>query len=154
MSIMRKQDRPVEVLLVEDNEGDVFLTRKAFEKVGRKVNLKVASDGEMAIDMILKNHPYDQAVTPDLLLLDINLPKRDGLEILQFIKAHDRIRRIPVIVLSSSRAEGDIIKSYDLQASSYIVKPNDPLGYGQFVEAVEKFWFECAELPQDKRAFS
>lgn len=139
--------KPVEILLVEDNDGDIYLTRKAFKEAKIANNLHVAHDGEIAMEMLLKRGPYSDSVTPDMVLLDINLPKKDGTEVLKEMKDNPELRRIPVVVLSSSKAEQDIVKTYDLQASSYIVKPIDLEKFREVIEAIENFWFNVVLLP-------
>ena len=140
----------VEILLVEDNEGDIFLTKKAFEKAKIVNNITVAKDGEIAVDILLKRGEYSDAKTPDIIFLDINLPKKNGSEVLAEIKSHANLRRIPVIVLTSSKADQDIQKIYDLHASSYIVKPIDIKEFYDVISAIEEFWFNVVTFP-DKR---
>ena len=140
----------IEILLVEDNEGDIFLTKKAFEKAKILNNITVAKDGEIAVDILLKRGEYSDAKTPDIIFLDINLPKKNGSEVLAEIKSHANLRRIPVIVLTSSKADQDIQKIYDLHASSYIVKPIDIKEFYDVISAIEEFWFNVVTFP-DKR---
>jgi chemotaxis family two-component system response regulator Rcp1 len=115
--------RPAEILLVEDNYGDVLLTREACESPRLSIHLTVASDGEEALVMLRGERVGFEAFRPDLVLLDLNLPRMDGSELLAIIKAEPFLQRIPVIVLTSSKADIDILKSYDLEANSYVVKP-------------------------------
>ena len=139
--------KPVEILLVEDNDGDIYLTRKAFQDAKIANNLHVAHDGEIAMEMLLKQGQYSDSVTPDLVLLDINLPKKDGTQVLREMKSNQQLGRIPVVVLSSSKAEHDIVKTHELQASSYIVKPIDLKKFRAAIEAIEDFWFSVVVLP-------
>lgn len=135
-------NRAIEVLLVEDNPGDVNLTRIALAEREIRVNLSVVADGVEAMNF-LHNH----AVHPDLILLDWNLPRKDGGEVLIEIRADERLQRIPVIVLTTSQAQEDILRAYDLHANCYITKPVE---FGRFVEVVqsiEDFWFTIVELP-------
>ena len=139
--------RPVEILLVEDNEPDVELTREALEENKVVNNLSVVSDGQMAMDFLHREPPFESAPRPDLILLDLNLPRKDGREVLAEIKQDDRLRLIPVVVLTTSKAEEDILKSYELQANCYVTKP---VMLGQFMEvvkAIDNFWLTIVELP-------
>jgi CheY-like chemotaxis protein len=139
--------RPAEVLLVEDNTGDVRLTQEALRE-GRVLNrLSVAADGVEALAFLRREAGFGDAPRPDVILLDLNLPKKDGREVLREIKADERLRQIPVIVLTTSKAEEDILRSYKLHANCYITKPVD---FGQFigvVRSVEDFWLCLVKLP-------
>lgn len=139
--------KTVRILLVEDNEGDVFLTRKAFEKAKIANDIMVAKDGEVAMDMLNRVKGYEETPTPDLVLLDMNLPKKDGRQVLREIKESEKLRRIPVVILTSSKAEQDVLESYNLFASSYIVKPIDFQKFHDIVAALENFWFTVVVLP-------
>lgn len=139
--------KPINILLVEDNEGDVFLTRKAFEKAKITNTLHVAEDGEIALKMLRLQPPYENAIKPDIILLDINLPKIDGKQVLAEVKADPELRRIPVVILTSSNAEKDVLKTYDLHANSYIIKPIDIDKFREVVQAIEDFWFSVVVLP-------
>ncbi len=141
--------RAIEILLVEDNKGDVYLTKKAFEDAKILNNLHVAMDGEEALAFLNKQNGFHDAITPDLILLDINLPKMSGREVLDKIKNDERLRRIPVIILSSSDSEKDIIDMYDLHANSYITKPVDVEKFNEIVNAIEDFWMSIVILPTD-----
>ncbi len=141
--------RTVEIFLVEDNPGDVFLTKKAFQKARIANHIHVAPDGETALDMLFKRGEYENYVTPDIILLDINLPKKNGKQVLEEIKTDEVLRRIPVVILTSSKAEKDVAETYDLQASSYIVKPVDLYKFHEIVSAIENFWFSVVVLPYD-----
>jgi CheY-like chemotaxis protein len=135
--------RAAEVLLVEDNYGDVLLTREACEKVATPIRLSVAKDGEEALAMLRGGGQ----VLPDLVLLDLNLPRLDGREVLHAIKSDPSLQRIPVIVLTSSKADIDILKSYDLKANSYIVKPVDFERLQAVVASLDSFWLTVVTLP-------
>lgn len=139
--------KPVEILLVEDNEGDVFLTKKAFEKARIANMIEVAKDGEQAINLLKTTEPYEKISQPDLIFLDMNLPKKDGKQVLQEVKQDPTLRHIPIVVLTSSKAEQDVLKSYDLQANAYIVKPIDLQQFYDVVTATENFWFNVVTLP-------
>lgn len=141
--------RPIEILLIEDSEADAFLTLEAFKdaKIGNQIH--IASDGEQALAMLKKEPPYEDAITPDLILLDINLPKISGKDVLEEIKNNGPLKRIPVIALSGSRSEEDILDMYDLQVTSYITKPVDTSEFKEVVHAIEDFWFSVVVLPTD-----
>ena len=140
--------RPAELLLVEDNHGDVLLVREAFQSAKIRNNLSVASDGEQALSMLRRLGVHAEHPAPDLILLDLNLPRMDGREVLRAIKDDPALQRIPVIVLTSSKAEIDILKSYELQASGYIVKPVTFERLKEIVASIESFWFTVVVLPQ------
>lgn len=141
------QYKNIRILLVEDNEGDVFLTRKAFQIAKITNDIFVARDGEIAMEMLTNKSGYEGFDIPDIILLDMNLPKKDGRQVLKEIKANEELRRIPVVVLTSSKAERDVLESYDLHASSYIVKPIDFEKFHEVVTALENFWFTVVVLP-------
>ena len=137
-----------EILLVEDNPGDIELTREAFEEAKFRNTLHVAEDGEKALDFLYKRNGYEDVPTPDVILLDLNLPKSDGKEVLEAIKGDDQLRRIPVIILTSSAADRDIMESYELHANCYIVKPVDAVKFMEVVKATEHFWVDVVYLPK------
>jgi two-component system, chemotaxis family, response regulator Rcp1 len=141
--------RPVEILLVEDNPGDVRLTREALNEGKVRNNLSVAPDGVEAIAFLRKEGKYASAVRPDLILLDLNLPKMDGREVLQAIKADGSLRHIPVVILTSSQAEQDIVRAYDLHANCYVTKPVDLDQFIGVVRSIEDFWFTIVKLPPE-----
>ena len=135
------------VLLVEDNPGDVRLTQEAFKEAKMSINLDVTMDGAEAIKFLRKQAPYEDSVTPDLILLDLNLPKKDGREVLREIKTDDTLKRIPVVVLTTSNAEQDIMKSYNLHVNCYINKPVDFEKFFDIIQKIEEFWLSTAILP-------
>ena len=136
------------ILLVEDNPGDVGLTLKALQD-GRLANtVSVAKDGEDAMNYLHRRAPYEQAPRPDLVLLNLNLPRMDGREVLTAIKADATLRLIPIVVLTSSAAERDIAESYELKANSYVTKPVDAEQFLAVVSSLEQFWLEIAQLPR------
>lgn len=140
--------RPVNILLVEDNLGDVRLTQEALKEGKVLNNLSIARDGEEAVDFLRRQGKYANAVRPDLILLDLNMPKKDGRAVLTDIKNDEELRDIPVVVLTTSVAEQDILKAYNLHANCYITKPVD---LGQFIEVVKsinEFWFSVVKLPK------
>ena len=138
---------PTNVLLVEDSPGDVRLTQEAFRDANQDIDLHVANDGVEAMAFLLREGAHADAPRPDLILLDLNLPIMDGREVLAEIKQSPSLKRIPVIVLTTSSADEDIIRSYDLHANSYISKP---VNYPQFlavIEQIESFWISIVTLP-------
>ncbi len=149
---MRRENngRPVEILLVEDNEGDIGLVEEVFEEDRINNNLSITEDGEEAMEFLKREGKYENAPRPDLILLDLNLPKKDGREVLKEIKADDNLRKIPVVVLTTSKAEKDIVKSYDLHANSYITKPVDFNQFIKVIRSIEDFWLEVVKLPELK----
>jgi len=147
---MTTNQRLAEILLVEDNEGDIELTREAFEGAKFNNNLHIAEDGDIALDYLFKRNGYENATTPDIILLDLNLPSTDGHEVLKTIKAEPLLKRIPVIVLTSSQANLDIDESYDLHANCYVVKPVSASEFMEVVRRVENFWVDIVYLPNSK----
>ena len=143
--------KPVEILLVEDNEGDVGLVEEVFEDAKIRNTLHVAEDGEEAMLFLNKEKPFNKAPTPDIILLDLNLPQKDGREVLEEIKTDDKLKRIPVVVLTTSKAEEDIVRSYDLHANSYITKPVDFDQFIRVIKSIEDFWLEVVRLPSSKK---
>jgi len=139
---------PAEVLLVEDNPSDVRLTREAMKEGGLANNLHVVGDGQAAIDFLTRKAPYLHAPRPDLVLLDLNLPKKSGREVLAVIKADPDLRTIPIVVLSTSHAEEDILHTYQLHANCFITKPVDLDQFIVVVHQVESFWLQVAQRPR------
>lgn len=135
------------VLLVEDNPGDVRLTQEAFKEAKMSIQLDVTMDGAEAIKFLRREGEYADATTPDLILLDLNLPKKDGREVLKEIKTDDTLKRIPVVVLTTSNAEQDILKSYNLHVNCYINKPVDFEKFFDIIQKIEEFWLTTAILP-------
>jgi two-component system response regulator len=140
---------PIEILLVEDNPGDVELTKEALDHSKMINNLHLAGDGVEALAFLHKEGKYASAVRPDLILLDLNLPKKDGREVLAAIKDDPELKRIPVVVLTTSDAEQDILKAYSLHANCYITKPVDVEKFVLVVKAIEDFWFAVVKLPPE-----
>ncbi|AUT04444.1 response regulator [Nostoc sp. CENA543] len=140
---------PIQVLLVEDNPGDVELTRIALEDSKISVNLNVVEDGVEAMAFLRKQDKYADAPHPDIVLLDLNLPKKDGREVLAEIKTDDHFKRIPVVVLTTSQAEEDILRAYNLAANCYIAKPVDFDQFVRIVQSIENFWFAIVKLPPE-----
>ena len=143
-----KLHKEIEILLVEDNPGDVRLTQEAF-KTGKVHNtLHVVWDGEEAMAFLNREGDYKDAPRPDIILLDLNLPKKDGREVLKDIKSDENLKNIPVVVLTTSSAEEDILKSYNLHANCYITKPVDPDKFLTIVHYIEDFWLSIVKLPR------
>jgi CheY-like chemotaxis protein len=139
--------RPIEVLLVEDDEGDVLMTREALHE-GKVVNrLSVVGDGVEAIAFLRREGPYADAVRPDLVLLDLNLPRRDGRQVLEEVKTDPDLRRIPIVVLTTSEAEEDVLRSYDLHANAYVTKPVDFDRFVEVIRQIDDFWISVVRLP-------
>lgn len=140
---------PIEILLVEDNPADVRLTQEALEDEKLYINLNVVSDGVEALAFLQQEGQYAKAVRPDLILLDLNLPRKNGREVLAVIKADPDLRAIPIVVLTTSNAEEDILRAYDLNANCYVVKP---VGFDNFMKAMQSirhFWFSVVTLPPE-----
>jgi CheY-like chemotaxis protein len=145
------QGQPIEVLLVEDDPGDELMTREAFEENKVRNNLHVARDGEEALDFLNRRGAYADAPRPDLVLLDLNLPKFDGRQVLAEIKADEDLRTIPVVVLTTSGAEEDILRSYQLHANAYVTKPVDFTRFIQVVRQIDDFFVSVVRLPARTR---
>lgn len=139
--------RTVEILLVEDNQGDIDLTVEALEESKVKNNLHVVTDGQQALDFVYKKGEYATKPKPDLILLDLNIPKKNGVEVLQQIKEDKDLRRIPVIVLTSSKDEQDILDTYNLHANAFVQKPLDFNAFMEIVQKIENFWMSIVVLP-------
>ena len=144
----RPSGRPIEILLVEDNPGDVRLTIEGLKEGKVRNNLHVAKDGVEALAFLRREARYQDAVRPDLILLDLNLPRMDGRQVLSAIKADPLLKTIPVVVLTTSRAEQDVLHSYQLQANCYITKPVDLEQFITVVRSIEDFWLTIVTLPQ------
>lgn len=139
--------KSIRVLLVEDNPGDADLTKETLEAGKVHVEIVMAVDGSEALARLRRQPPHEADPLPDLILLDLNLPKIGGREVLAELKKHDDLRRIPVVILTSSDAEGDIVKSYELGASCYVTKPVGLEAFQAIVRSVESFWFTVVKLP-------
>lgn len=143
----KEKSEPIEILLAEDNLADRRLTEKAFKKCKILNNVHSVKNGREAMEFLNKEGEYSNAPYPDLILLDIRMPEKDGLQVLKEIKNDPRLKRIPVIMLTSSEAEEDILRSYTLNANAYITKPVDYKGLLEIVNMLEEFWFTIVKLP-------
>jgi two-component system, chemotaxis family, response regulator Rcp1 len=147
MKMIGEKGMPIEVLLVEDSPGDVRLTREAFHDANSSIHLHVASDGKEAMSFLRREGAHAQAPRPDLILLDLNLPKMDGREVLAHIKEDADLKTIPTVILTTSEAESDIAKSYQLHANCYLTKPVQLDEFETLVKSIHDFWLTDAQLP-------
>jgi chemotaxis family two-component system response regulator Rcp1 len=143
--------RPINILLVEDNPGDVELTEDALRRSKVATKVSVVADGEDAMDYLRQQSAYQEETMPDLVLLDLNLPRKDGMEVLREMKDDPNLRHIPVVVLTTSEAERDILASYELGANCFISKPVDLTEFRKVVESIDDFWFTIVKLPSPSR---
>jgi CheY-like chemotaxis protein len=144
---MVDENRPVEILLVEDNPGDERLTREALKEGKVYSNLHWVKDGVEAMEFLRREGKYSDVPRPDIILLDLNLPKKDGREVLQDIKNDDALKRIPVVVLTTSKAEEDVLRTYNLHANCYVTKPVDLEKFIVVVKSIDVFWLTVVTLP-------
>ncbi len=144
--------RPLHILHVEDSEGDILLLRDAIKDSGIVSTLDVVKNGVEALQFLHKEDKYKLAETPDLILMDINMPLMNGHEVLDNIKKDDKLKHIPIVMLTTSTAKSDILKSYQKYASSYIVKPNDSEDFDNVIKDIQNFWLNVAELPVNPSA--
>lgn len=145
---MTESGRPIEMLLVEDNEADIRLTQIALKQAKLDNRLHVVRDGEQALDFLFQRGDYSEAIRPDLVLLDLNLPKLNGAEVLKEIREEEGLKTLPVVILTTSDADQDIYESYELHANCYITKPVDLRKFMGVVEMIEDFWARIASLPK------
>ena len=148
MSLIGGDDMPIEVLLVDDSPGDVRLTQEAFRDANKSIRLHVAADGVEAMAFLTRKDAHKLAPRPDLILLDLNLPKMDGREVLAHIKEDESLKLIPTVILTTSDAEADIVKSYQLQANCYLSKPVQLEAFESLVKSINDFWLTKVKLPQ------
>jgi chemotaxis family two-component system response regulator Rcp1 len=151
MTTIRKDGRPLEVLLVEDSPGDVRLTKEAFRDAKASINLHVAFDGVEAMAFLRHEGAHANAPRPDFILLDLNLPRMDGREVLTHIKNDESLRTIPTVILTTSEDEADVVKSYQLQANCYLNKPVEFDAFERVVRSINDFWLNTAKLPQTRK---
>src|SRR3984893_12389509 len=152
MKSIGKDAEPIEVLLVEDSPGDVRLTREAFKDAKVHINLHVASDRTEAMAFLGREGEYAKVPRPDLILLDLNLPKKDGREVLKEIKESPTLKSIPIVILTTSASEADILRSYRLHANCYITKPVGLDGFLKVVNSIDSFWLSVVKLPREARS--
>ncbi|RKS03157.1 response regulator [Flavobacterium sp. 102] len=138
---------PYKILLIEDNEGDIFLIKEAFKETNFQGDITEIKDGDAAIDYFLKKKANDEDFSIDLVLLDVNLPKRNGHEVLKFIKSTPYLKHIPVVVFTTSSAKSDIQKAYKNAANSFITKPIDSEGFQEVIARIQNYWFSVTQLP-------
>jgi CheY-like chemotaxis protein len=146
--IMSSENRVIDILLVEDDRGDELITREAFERNNISYTLHVARDGEQGLDFLYRRGAYENAPRPDLVLLDLNLPKYDGRQLLEKVKSDAQLCHIPVVVLTTSAAEEDILHSYKLHANAYVTKPVDVDEFMTAVRQIDEFFVQVVRLPQ------
>ena len=151
MKIIGGDGMPIEVLLVEDSPGDVRLTREAFRDANMSIHLHVASDGVEAMAFLRHEGAHADAPRPDIILLDLNLPKMDGREVLAHIKEDNSLKTIPTVILTTSAAEADVVKSYQLQANCYLTKPVQLDAFEGLVKSINDFWLSKVKLPQQRQ---
>jgi len=149
ITVNQKFNRPIEILLVEDNPGDIRLTKEAFKESNVVTNLSAVMDGAEAISYLTKQGDFANVLKPDIILLDLNIPKKDGKEVLELIKKDESLKQIPVVVLTTSNAESDIYKTYDLHANCYITKPADFNYFIDIVQSIAEFWLNIVSLPSE-----
>ncbi|MGC2463845.1 MAG: response regulator [Candidatus Acidiferrum sp.] len=147
MELIGRKGTVTEVLLVEDSPGDVRLTREAFREANESIHLHVACDGVEAMAFLKREGAHDRAPRPDIILLDLNLPKMDGREVLAHIKDDEDLKTIPIVILTTSEAEADIVKSYQLQANCYLSKPVQLEAFESLVKSINNFWLTKVKLP-------
>ncbi|MFB3889527.1 MAG: response regulator [Candidatus Bathyarchaeia archaeon] len=147
----KAETKSVDILLVEDNPGDVRLTKEALRDAKVLNEVYVARDGVEAMDFLHKANSFSKVPSPDLILLDLNLPRKDGREVLAEIKEDPTLKRIPVVILTTSKAEDDVFKTYNLHANAYITKPVDLNRFIEIMQTLKEFWFEIVSLPSKER---
>lgn len=146
---LQTMNKEAKVLLVEDNLADVALIQEALHEIGASVDLSVTEDGAESLDFLYRKGEYAQAPRPDIILLDLNLPKKSGYEVLEDVKKHQELRRIPVIILTTSEAETDVARAYAMGANCYITKPPDLDSFFTMVKSIYDFWLNLVELPSN-----
>ncbi len=141
---------PIELLLIDDDQSDIYLAKRALKKCGTPVQVQVARHGEEALSLLRREGSYKDARRPDLIFLDINMPRMNGHEFLEEIKADDDLRSIPTIIMSMSESSVDVLKSYRLQASAYVAKPIELDAFAEVIRTIEDHWFRVVRLPQER----
>ena len=148
MNAMENDTRSIEILLVEDNPGDARLTIEAMREAKMRNRIHVVEDGVEAMAFLRRQGSFGEAPRPDLILLDLNLPRKDGREVLAEVKADPDLKRIPVVILTTSRAEEDVMRAYDLHANCYVTKPVDLAQFMKIVSQIDEFWVKVVTLPR------
>ncbi|MBX2902734.1 MAG: response regulator [Chitinophagales bacterium] len=149
MDLLRNTKEKPRILLVEDNPGDIRLTQEAFKESSLDIQMDVVTDGEMALDFLFKRGRFSDSSKPDIVLLDLNLPKKNGIEVLKEVKTDTHLKKTPVIVLTTSDADHDISKAYSLHANCYILKPVDFDDFARVIKLIEAYWFNTVQLNYD-----
>lgn len=149
MSTLKNGERQIEILLVEDNPGDARLTLEAMRDAKVRNQIHVVEDGVEAMEFLRHQGRFADVPRPDLILLDLNLPRKDGREVLAEVKADPELRRIPVVILTTSRDEEDVLRAYDLHANCYVTKPVDMAQFMKIVSVIDEFWFKVVSLPKE-----
>lgn len=144
---MNQRNRPITILMAEDNETDVMLTKEALAHAKVLNSLHVVDDGIEALDFLYRRGKYAKAPHPDLILLDLNMPRKNGQEVLAEIKQDEKLKQIPVVILTTSKAEEDVVKAYGLHANCYVIKPVDFDVFAEVVRSIQQFWFSVVTLP-------
>jgi chemotaxis family two-component system response regulator Rcp1 len=152
MRAIRREDVQLEILLVEDSPSDARLTQETFRDINQSIHFHVAYDGVEAMAFLRREGVHVQAPRPDLILLDLNLPKMDGREVLALVKGHDSLKTIPTVILTTSEAEADIVKSYQLQANCYLSKPLQLDAFESLVKSINDFWLTKVRFPQQRQS--
>lgn len=145
-----KSGYPIELLIVDDDQGDIDLALELLQESKYPLHIQAVTDGEKAIQYLLQQPPFENAVRPHIVLLDLNLPRKHGFEVLNVVKQDPYLKSIPVIILSTSALDKDILKSYALGANCYLTKPMDYNGFVQVIRSLDNFWFSSVQLPQDE----
>lgn len=143
---------PIELLLVDDDDADIFLAKRAFKKSNVLSRIQTAKNGEEGIALLRREEPFAQAVRPDLILLDLNMPRMTGFEFLEIVKADDDLKSIPAIVMTNSQSDIDMTKCYQRHANAFISKPIELADFMRIIQAIEMFWYQAARLPQHRNA--
>ncbi len=143
---------PIELMLIDDDDKDIFLTRRAFKKANISSQIQIAKNGEEGLALLRREEPFQAAARPDLILLDLNMPRMTGYEFLEIVKSDDQFKSIPVIVMTNSQSDVDMIKSYENHANSFISKPIELEDFMNVIRAIEDYWFKAARLPQLRSA--
>lgn len=141
---------PIELLLIDDDEADIYLAKRALKTCRTPLRIQVARHGEEALSLLRRESPHEEARRPDLIFLDLNMPRMNGHEFLERMKADDELKSIPTIVMSMSESEVDMMESYRLQASAYVAKPIELKAFGEVIRSIEDYWFTVARLPQHR----